>query len=135
VPTPADLLSQIATAVQTQVSGVARLGSDYRDDLESIPAGATRYQLRGGPAGKDSSNSNTTRTVVAVELELIHALAGDERTWTEGAMQTHVEVFIGLAFWRDLAASYDVTAAPSYEVERVGRVVTTTIAVSLSVVP
>jgi hypothetical protein len=135
VPTPSDLLSQIATAVQAQVSGIVRLGSDYRDDLESIPAGSTRYQLRGGPAGKDSTNSNTTRTVVAVELELIHALAGGERTWTEGAMQTHVEVLIGLSFWRDLAASYDVTAAPSYVVERVGRVVMTTIAVSLSVVP
>jgi len=132
--TPADLLAQIAAAVEAQVSGAVRLASDYRDDLEPIPAGATRYQVRGGPSGRDS-DSNETRTVESVEVSLHHALSGAERVYTEGAMQSDVAALIALSFWRGLAAVAEVIEPPGYEVEREALVVSVTVSVEVSITP
>lgn len=134
--TPANLLSEIATAVEAQISGIVRLGSDYRDDLEGFAAGATRYQLRGGPAGK-AFEANVSPTVEGIELLVHHHLADpdDERAYTEGAMQTNLEALIAPSFWRDLASANEVIVAPDYEVERVLNVLTVAITVQVSINP
>lgn len=134
--TPAQLLSDVAAAVEAQVSGIVRLGSDYRDDLEAIPAGATRYQLRGGPAAQDF-DSNATRIVEAIELLVSHHLADpdDERAYTEAAMQTNVAALIALSFWKGLASAFEVLSRPEYAVEREINVVTVTITTQVSIVP
>jgi hypothetical protein len=134
--TPAQLLAQIATAVEAQISGIVRLGSDYRDDLEAIPAGGNRYQLRGGPARREP-DTNADYTIEAVELTILHRLADrtDERAYTEGNMQSDIDALIDFAFWRDLAATHELNAAPSYEVSRVGSVIVTTLALEIAITP
>ena len=134
--TPADLLGQIATAVESQVSGISRLASDYRSDLEPIAAGGDRYQLRGGPIGK-VSDSNETRTVEHVELIVIHRLGTSEteRQYSEDELQTNVAAFIAPTFWRGLAACYGLESEIEYAVERVGSVISVSLAVDLSVTP
>lgn len=134
--TPATLLSQIATAVEAEVSGIVRLGSDHRDDLEKIPAGATRYQLRGGPAGI-RYDSNQGATIEAVELVIAHRLASPtaERTYTEGALQTTLEALIAPAWWRALAACREVARVPGYAVERRGNVIEAVVTTELVITP
>jgi len=132
VATPAQLLAEMAAAVET-LTGAARQASDYRDDLEALADGATVYQLRGGPSGEDSGRSDGPRTVLAVELLVKHRLAGAERAYTEGDMQTYVAALIAPAFWRTLPSAVDVVENPTYAIERVGRNVTVTVTLELSV--
>lgn len=134
--TPASVLTAIATAVEAQVSGIVRLGSDYRADLTAIAVGATRYQLRGGPAGQEGG-SNVVYTVEAIELEIRHRLADPdaERTYTEGAMQTNIEAFIVPSFWLGITGVFEVVSDPEYDVARVLNVISTQIRVSVSISP
>ena len=134
--TPAQLLSQIAAGVESQISGISRLASDYRDDLEVIAAGADRYQLRGGPTGK-LHDSNESRTVEHVELFILHRLgaAETERAYTEDELQTNIEAFIAPTFWRGFAACYELESDIEYGVERVGSVLTVSLTVDLSITP
>lgn len=131
--THAQLLADIAAAVVTQ-TGATRLGSDYRDDLEAIPDGATRFQLRGGPSGQDT-DSNISYAVASVQLRVHHRLSGTERAYTEAAMQTDLAAMIDPEFWRGLASAFEVLEDPVYSVERVGRVITYTIETSIAIVP
>ena len=116
--TPAQLLTAIATEIET-ITSATRLTSDYRDDLEFIAVGATRYQLKGGPSGVDA-DSNTSRARMVVEINLIHRLANPdaERTYTEGDFQTHLKALTLPATWRALAEVFSLITLPFYEVER-----------------
>lgn len=137
--TPAQLLSDIAAAVVAQVSGIVRLDSDFRDDLESVPVGGTRFQLRGIPAGIDF-DSNAQRTVEAVELLIHHRLSDPdlERAYTEGALQTDVAAMIAPSFWRNLASAFDLIEPPVAEIgpnDRDANVITVAITTQISIVP
>jgi len=136
VPTPAQLLSDAAAAIVTATGGTP-LGSDYRDDLEKIPAGATRFALRGGPSAVDAGDSNVEYVVEAVELIVRHRLASPtaERAYTEGAMQTWLASVIDADFWRGLASAHEVLTVPSYEVAREGALVVVTVRTDVSVRP
>lgn len=132
--TAAQLLTAMAGVITTQVPGAVRLGSDYRVDLETIPLGATRFQLAGGPAGEDK-DSNSTRTVLACTIGIFHRLADpdDERAYTEVAMQTTLDALLQTQTWTDLAESRRIIEIPTYEVERVVNVIRSEISLSLSV--
>ncbi|MCI0344826.1 MAG: hypothetical protein L0221_05185 [Chloroflexi bacterium] len=133
MPTPAAFLSQAATALVALVPGVIRLASDYRDDLEAIPVGATRYQLRGGAAGKAADNSNVSLTFVGVEVSLHHRLPGAERTYTEGVLQTHLEQLVDSGWWRGIAAVAYVQEEGESVIERVGSVVSATVTLVVAI--
>lgn len=132
--TSAQLLAAMATTIETEVTGAVRLGSDYRVDLETIPLGATRYQLAGGPAGEDK-DSNTSRIILACRIGVFHRLADPdaERTYTEGAMQTTLDALMKTQTWTDLPEARRIEEAPTYEVERVVNVIRSEISLSLSV--
>ena len=136
MPTPAQLLADAATAIASATGGT-RLGSDYRDDLEKLPAGTIRFALRGGPSAVDASDSNVEYLVEALELIVRHRLASPtaERAYTEGAMQTWLATVIDPDFWRGLASAYEVVTAPSYEVAREGALVVVTVRTDVSVRP
>lgn len=104
---PGDLLGELATALETLTSAT-RLASDYRQDLEPVALGATVYQLRGAPAGIAATSSNVERTLLAVEVDLVHVLDGAERAWTEGALQTALLSLVDLTWWRALTHVYHV---------------------------
>ena len=136
--TPATLLSQIATAVEAEVSGIARLGCDYRDDLEFIPVGATRYQLVGVASGLDA-DSNTSRSVETIQLVILHRLADpdDPRAFTEGVMQSDGEALMADSFWRqgNLAAVHELREGPEQSLpERELNLIKVTIGVQVSIV-
>ena len=136
MPTPAQLLADAAAAIVTATGGT-RLGSDYRDDLEKIPAGATRFALRGGPSSVDASDSNVEYLVEALELIVRHRLANlsNERAYTEGAMQTWLGTVIDADFWRGLASAHEVLTLPTYEVAREGALLVVTVRTDVSVRP
>lgn len=132
--TPTQLMTDLAAVIEAAIAGATRLASDYRTDLASITPGATVYQLRGGPAGKNSE-SNASATLQNLELELSHYLNGAERSYTEGALQTTLEALIAPSFWRDTTHVLDVVEDPGYAVVRNGNVVTATVTVVVSIVP
>jgi len=134
VPTPAQLLADAAAAIATATGGT-RLGSDYRDDLEKVPAGSTRFALRGGPSAIDASDSNVEYVVEALELVVRHRLATptNERAYTEGAMQSWLATVIDADFWRGLASAHEVVTVPSYEVAREGALIVVTVRTDVSV--
>ncbi len=136
MPTPADLLADAATAIASATGGT-RLGSDYRDDLEKVAAGATRFALRGGPSAIDAGDANVSYVVETIELIVRHRLTDptDERAYTEGAMQTWLASVIDPDFWRALASAHEVLALPSYEVAREGALVVVTVRTDVSVIP
>lgn len=129
------LLSDLATAVQTLVGG-ARYASDYRTDLEKIQSGNTRYQIRGAAAGS-AQDSNVTYQRAQVQISVHYALPGSERTYTEGAMQTHHASLLSLAWWRAIASVHEILIddAPQVEIERVGKVITYTVTATVTLDP
>jgi len=133
VATPVDLLSDVAVAFEA-LTGATRLASDLRDDLEPIPSGATRYQLRASSSGS-ASDSNVTRTLVSLELLLHHRLAGAERAWTEGSLQSHLETITRAAWWRALASVYGVDPDVEIELSREGAVVTASFSITVEIKP
>lgn len=138
MPTPAGALAAVAAALEAQLVGIARLGSDYRDDLERLPAGARRYQLRGGVAG-ETVDSNATRQRLALELRILHALADPaaERAYTEGALLDAEALLLSRAFWRGIAGLGldEIEDGPSYRVERTGRIVALSVTLTVSILP
>ena len=129
------LLSAVASAAATAIGGSpVRYDSDYREDLEKIHSGVTRFQVRGSSVG-DAHDSNTTYQRVAVEVAVHHGLPGAERTYTEGAMQTALSQFLSLAWWRAIAEVFEIDAPPELVVSRIGRVVTYTVAATVLLRP
>jgi hypothetical protein len=136
MPTPAQLLADAAAAIAS-TTGATRLSSDYRDDLERIPAGALRFALRGGPRAIDAADANVSYVVEQLELELKHQLASpaNERAYTEGALQTHLATLIAPSFWFGLASAYEVVEDPTYAITREGALIIATIRTAVSIRP
>jgi hypothetical protein len=114
------------------------MGSDYRDDLEGITAGSAKYQLIGGPSGKDERvDSNAEMQLEDVELAVHYRLSTTERAYTEGALQTNLAAMADRDFFRGLAACYDVAEGASieYEITREGDVVSFSVSTTVVVVP
>jgi len=134
VSTQAELLAAIATQIETS-TGATRLLSDLRNDLEEIPIGLDRYQLIGGAAGIEIVGSNETLVRESIEIFVHHRLAGLERTYTEGPMQTEVAELTNPLTWLALPEIYSLPELPEWELERVRKVVTTKIAFVVSIAP
>lgn len=127
MPTPAAILTELASRIAT-LTGGTRSASDYREDFEAIPAGGTRFQLRGMTSGV-ARNSNLARPQMALRLDVHHRLGASEteRQWTEDEMQTHLASLLDPDWWRvagyvyDVPQSQDVGANPSADTEDVRR--------------
>jgi len=119
-----DFVADLVAAVQPWPGLLVRLGSDYREDLEPIPAGGTRYQVQAQLAGGDS-DSNVTRQAVSLTFVVLRKLpnALDERGYTEGDLQTYLADLSRLNWWRALTSVYGVLELPTVETTRVGNVV------------
>jgi hypothetical protein len=131
----ADLLSQLATAVNSALSGSPlRYDSDYRVDLQKIQMGVKRFQIRGAVVGKQF-DSNNTMQVARVELAVHFGISTTERAYTEGQMQTELETFLSLAWWRAIAAVHDVIELPEASIDRVGNVISYTVRIDVSIDP
>lgn len=129
--TLAEALAAIATKTEGAPLSATRMDSDYRVDLQRIAAGTLYYQLRGFPIGIPVRSG--TRTIMAVELLLIYRLPGAERTWTEGALQTHLQTLIDKQWWIDMAEVAEVGDVGSVEVARDGDAITAALAISIEV--
>ena len=135
--TPAELLTQLATAIETQTSAT-RMSSDYRDDLEGITSGAAKYQLVGTPSQKDpTTDANVVYQRMEILFRVHHKLNGAERSYTEGDLLDDLAAMVDPDFYRALAACYDQPedAEFSYEVDRTGAVVSFEVSTSVLVEP
>lgn len=132
-----DLIGQVSSAILAMLpAGSKRYDSDYRDDLEKIQSGQTRYQVRGLSSGT-TGDSNTIYKRATVELAVHFALSGTERAYTEGAMATQLASILTLSWWRALAAVHEITTedAPQLVAQRVGSVFTYTVTASVTLKP
>lgn len=136
--TVVDVLSDAAAHVEAQLAAAVRLGSDFRDDLEAIPAAATRYQLRGGPAGIETTGSNTLELVLAaLAIEIHRALgAGESETdWTESATRLDaLKALLDASGWRALASVFDLESV-ELSTGREGNIITDRLDVVVQVAP
>jgi len=115
--------------LQTPFPGGVELYSDHRDDLDSIPAGGLRYQLRADSIGR-SLLANTEREVWRVEVTIARKLGvGEaERTYTEGGTSGAIPQQVALLsrdFWL-VTGVYSLDPSKERElepIERVGKVV------------
>lgn len=132
--TPADVISQTAAAFEALGGTRTRMSTDYRDDLDVVASGATKYQLRLVPAGTLAVSSNTTRTVCAVQIICVHRLATitAEATYTAGTMATDLTSLSALSWWRAMAAVYDCLEIDA-KAERIGHAVVYTITATVTV--
>lgn len=132
-----DIPGAIGTAFEALGTRSAAASSDYRDDLETIDAGETKYQIRTVVAGRNTTNSNDTRSNMTVELICAHALTPvsgvyDERTYTRGQMLTDTRSVLDPNWWRSIAGILAVSEA-DIEVERIGRVIQYTVTATLEI--
>jgi hypothetical protein len=138
--TLAQLDAQAAALIEALGCTPTRLGSDHRLDLEKIPAGAARYQLRVFPPAIDERRGGNVVYAVAELAVAIHyrlGLAEAERTYTLGDHQTDSLAMLERDYWTALAAVFDVTQGPSMEeaIARVGNVLSYTVAVEVRIQP
>lgn len=128
------MLAEVSAAVVTLLAPTQRMRSDIRDDLEAIPLGATRFQLRGAPAGV-SLDSNENATLEALEVVILHHLDNPdgEAAYADGILQTHLTALISPTWWRALSAVSEVATDPEIERDREGNVVITLVRVTVSV--
>lgn len=138
MPTPAAALTTFASMISS-VTGYTRLASDHERLLESITAGSGKFQLTGA-AGKvdERGDGNTEYRVLYMRLDVHHRLAGAERTYTEGAMQTQLDALLDPDFWRIAGTTYAIEDAPTLalsDVARLGKVISYTLTVAVRLAP
>ncbi len=129
-----EMLAQVAAALVTLLAPTGRMRSDLRDDLEAIPLGATRFQLRGSPAGV-SLDSNENATLEALEVVILHHLDSPdgEAAYADGILQPHLAALISPTWWRALSTVSEVDSDPELVRDREGNVVITLVRVTVSV--
>ncbi len=122
--TTADVASDLATAIEALDGSPTRMVSDSRTDLEAISSGATKYQLDVTPVGRTTDDANTARVRAKANIRLFHMLADstDERTYTEGNLQTNITAITVGSWWRDLAAVEDIPEEVNFEYDPVSRI-------------
>lgn len=116
-------------------AGALELSSDLRDDLDAIPAGALRYQIRATYAG-ESITPNVTRHAWQVEITVARKLGQGEaeRAYTEGAVTGMVaqQQALGIkSFWK-VAGVFGVDDERKIEpAERILKVVRWTVSATI----
>lgn len=137
--TTADVASDVATAVEALACSPTRMLSNVRTDLESIAAGATKYQLLVTPAGRTRDDSNVDSVLASVMLLLHHKLADstDEEAFSEGNLQTDLTSMTTRSWWEALTSVFGIDAEKDFEVAqtREGNVYSMTLSVTVIVQP
>lgn len=141
--TSAQVMANIAAKLQTTLpSTPARLASDLDSSLQAVPFNVTRYQLRAfaGPVSEVADSSVAFYPAMAVSLTVAYHLGtGTEQAWTATGMQAAMEALLDPSWWRTIAGVFLVQASlPEValsDIRRVGRVVSFTLTLQLSVDP
>jgi hypothetical protein len=133
VATVADVLTALEAKIVADI-GSTRLASDLRDDLDTIADGATRHQVIGTPQGY-GGGSNTRQQLAAFAVTLKYKLASGtaERTWTEGALLTHLAKLTDSLWWQAVTGVYGFVgdaAKITVEITRDAMLVTARVQVS-----
>lgn len=119
-------LTTVTAALETKIDALAALlsrlaVSQFRDDLDSIPVGETRYQIRGQYESDDGRNSQAPKKGVSFIVEIHHHLdlvGGDtEATYVEGKMVTIQSAMTGVAFWKTIAGVFEVRSGPDLAID------------------
>ena len=119
----ADARDAIEAKLLATLSGSQRLASDLRLDLEQIPAGSTRFQLRAYQTGisDDPESAESDVPVIGVQVSVHHYLSSTERAYTEGVMESELHTQMDPGFWRDIPEVRGVESPPSLSTTDVGR--------------
>ncbi|HEY5609715.1 MAG TPA: hypothetical protein VIL97_00800 [Thermoanaerobaculia bacterium] len=108
-----------------------RMATDLSTDLQPVPAGKTRYQLKAwaGPRSEVGDSNLIYRPVLDILMRVhYHLGAGEaERTWTSGSMHSALEAILDPGWWLTISEVFYLDSFPGLEetdVSRVGRVIT-----------
>lgn len=117
---PATVLGTLATNIAATLGGT-RMASDIDATLESVSAGATKFQMIAAAAAVDAAaDGNASRQLVSIVLRVHHALGASEteRDYTEGTsageMLATLPTLTDPAYWR-VSGVYDVPTEPSLD--------------------
>ena len=125
-------LATVTAALVTKIEALAPVTSrlvtsQYRDDLDSIAAGQTRYQIRGQHESDDGRNSAAPKKAVSFLVEFHHHIGVgiNEKTHLDGDMVTLLSALTGVAFWKTLSGAFEVRSGPdqAIDVRRDGNVI------------
>lgn len=115
--TLATVTSALVTKIDALVTLTSRMTtSQHRADLDSVPVGETRYQLRGQYESDDGRNSAAPKKGVSFLVEFHHHLDlvdGDtEATHVDGDMVAIQSAMTGVAWWKTLTGVFEVRSGP-----------------------
>ena len=122
-------MATLATVIAALVTKVDAIGpttarmtiSQHRDDLEQVPAGATRYQVRGQYESDDGRNSAAPKKGVSFLVEFHHHIdlvAGDtELTHVDGDMVTIQAAMMAVAWWKTISGVFEVRSGPDLAID------------------
>jgi len=120
--TLATVTAALVTKIDALASQTSRMvTSQHRDDLDAVPVGETRYQIRGQYESDDGRNSAAPKKGVSFVVEVHHHLdlvGGDtEATHVAGDMVTLQAAMTGVAWWKSLAGVYEVRSGPDLVID------------------
>ncbi len=128
----------LVTKIDLLVSDTSRAtGSQHRDDLDQVPAGETRYQIRGQYEADDGRNSAAPKKGVSFLVEFHHHIdlaGGDtELTHITGDMVTLQAAMTGVAWWKTISGVHEVRSGPDLAIDlrRAGNVLSYGVGVEL----
>lgn len=119
-------LATVTAALVTKIDALASLTSrlatsQHRSDLDSVPVGETRYQIRGQYESDDGRNSAAPKKGVSFTVEFHHHLdlaGGDtEATHLDGDMVTIQSAMTGVAWWRTISGVHAVESGPDLAID------------------
>jgi len=135
-------LATVSAALVTKLNSLALLTSrmavsQYRDDLDAVPRGETRYQIRGQYESDDGRNSAAPKKAVSLIVEFHHHIdlvAGStELTHVDGDMVTIQAATTGVAWWKSLSGVFELRSGPdmSIDLRRSGNILSYGVGVEL----
>lgn len=125
-------LTTVTAALVTKIEALGpvtsrMVTSQYRDDLDSVAAGQTRYQIRGQYESDDGRNSQAPKKAVSFVVEFHHKISVgvNEKFHLNADMVTLLAALTGVAFWKTLAGVFEVRSGPdqAIDVRRDGNVI------------
>jgi len=139
-----DVIANLASALDTELGLVAadRMASDYRDDLDAITVGQTRYQLR--HQYQQDIEGNVIYQAAAIEIKFYHALDNlqSESAYTEDAsssgMHAQMTALLSRRWWTDnVPGIREIEDGPDVQddVTREGNVVSWSVLIAFLLTP
>ena len=130
--------ANIASKLLTTLSSSVRADSQFADNLESIGAGETKFQLQAFVIGESESADSGTAFVpsLSIGLSVHHRLGASEteQDYVLGAMQTESVTILAPDWWSSIAGVFAIDEEPKLEDgDRVGNVVSYTLTVTVAV--